>query len=124
MNSVSCPFCVPSKLLFENELAYVKEDEYPVSPGHLLIISKRHVHDWFSLTTDEQAAMIALLDRAKAYLDSRYHPDGYNAGVNCGEAAGQMIFHVHLHLIPRYAGDCPNPRGGIRAVIHAKQAYP
>lgn len=124
MSADSCPFCSPDKILFENGLAYVKEDAYPVSPGHLLVIARRHAPDWFSLTPEEQAAMLDLLDRAKAYLDARYHPAGYNAGVNCGEAAGQTVPHVHLHLIPRYAGDCPDPRGGVRGVIPARQSYP
>ncbi|HJJ39291.1 MAG TPA: HIT family protein [Methanocorpusculum sp.] len=120
----ACPFCTPSDILFENEYAYVKEDAYPVSPGHLLIISKRHVKDWFTLTDTEQNAINELLRQAKSYLDETYHPDGYNIGINCGEAAGQTIFHVHMHVIPRYAGDVQNPRGGVRAVISAKQNYP
>ena len=119
----SCPFCSISGALFENELAYVREDKFPVSPGHLLIIPKRHVPDWFLLIREEQQAMLALLSRAKEYLDVRYHPDGYNIGINCGEAAGQTVFHVHMHLIPRYAGDTGNPRGGVRGVIADKKDY-
>ena len=118
-----CPFCSISGALFENELAYVREDKFPVSPGHLLIIPKRHVPDWFLLIREEQQAMLALLSRAKEYLDVRYHPDGYNIGINCGEAAGQTVFHVHMHLIPRYAGDTGNPRGGVRGVIAEKKDY-
>lgn len=118
-----CPFCSRSGALFENEPAYVREDKFPVSPGHLLIIPKRHVPDWFLLTREEQQAMLALLSRAKEYLDVRYHPDGYNIGINCGEAAGQTVFHVHMHLIPRYAGDAENPRGGVRGVIADKKDY-
>ena len=112
-----------SGALFENELAYAKEDKFPVSQGHLLVIPKRHVSDWFSLTNEEQRAMLALLSRAKEYLDVRYRPDGYNIGINCGKAAGQTIFHVHMHLIPRYAGDTDNPRGGVRGVISEKKDY-
>lgn len=123
MTADSCPFCSPDIILFENDLAYVKEDAYPVSPGHLLIISRRHAADWFSLTDAEQAAMLDLLKTARAYLDDRYHPDGYTIGLNCGAAAGQTVFHVHMHLIPRYTGDCPNPRGGVRGVIPDKQSY-
>ena len=119
----SCPFCSISGALFENELAYVREDKFPVSPGHLLIIPKRHVPDWFLLIREEQQAMLALLSRAKEYLDVRYHPDGYNIGINCGEAAGQTVFHVHMHLIPRYAGDTGNPRGGVRGVIADRKDY-
>lgn len=121
---MSCPFCEPHEELFGNELAYVKVDEFPVSPGHVLIIPRRHVSSWFSLTGEEHAAAATLLVLTKTYLDSHYSPDGYNIGVNCGEAAGQTIPHAHLHVIPRYKGDVPNPRGGIRAVIRAKQDYP
>lgn len=67
--------------------------------------------------------MLNLADDVKRIVDEKYHPDGYNIGINVGEAAGQSIFHVHLHLIPRYAGDVPNPRGGVRGVIPAKQNY-
>ena len=119
-----CPFCEVDTLLFGNALAYVKYDMYPVSPGHVLIIPRRHVSSWFDLTPEEHAAVSELIGRAKEYLDPIYSPAGYNIGVNCGEAAGQTIMHAHLHLIPRYVGDVPNPRGGIRAVIRAKQDYP
>ena len=67
--------------------------------------------------------MFNMVDEVKRILDDRFHPDGYNIGVNIGEAAGQSIFHVHLHLIPRYSGDVPNPRGGVRGVIPLKQSY-
>jgi len=120
---MNCPFCTPEKVILENHLAYAKMDEYPVSKGHMLIIPKRHIQDWFSLPKDEKIAMIDLLDEAKKYLDLQFHPDGYNVGINCGETAGQTIFHVHLHLIPRYAGDVPNPRGGVRSVIASKCDY-
>jgi len=121
---MSCPFCDPYVELFGNEFAYVKMDEFPVSPGHVLIIPRRHVQSWFNLTREEHAAATILLALTKEYLDSHYSPDGYNVGVNCGEAAGQTIPHAHLHVIPRYTNDVPNPRGGIRAVIQAKQDYP
>lgn len=121
---MNCPFCRQDAELFGNTLAYVKEDAYPVSKGHLLIIPRRHAAQWFDLKPEEQAAMFSLLGEAKALLDARYAPDGYNIGINCGEAAGQTIFHVHVHLIPRYKGDVSNPRGGVRAVIAAKKEYP
>jgi diadenosine tetraphosphate (Ap4A) HIT family hydrolase len=107
----------------ENSQAYVIEDRFPVNPGHLLIIPKRHVADFFLVSEAERSALCALLEEAKAYLDSRYAPAGYNVGVNVGPAAGQTIAHVHLHLIPRYAGDMENPRGGVRGVIPARQSY-
>lgn len=119
-----CPFCSPDSVLFENEYAFVKEDAYPVSRGHLLIIPKRHVETCFSLTEAELSGVLSLLGQAKIYLDEKYAPDGYTVGMNCGTAAGQTVPHAHLHLIPRYHGDVADPRGGIRGVIPAKKEYP
>ncbi|OYW25639.1 MAG: hypothetical protein B7Z49_00870 [Hydrogenophilales bacterium 12-63-5] len=118
-----CPFCQPIDIVFENELAFAIRDRYPASPGHLLILPRRHVADWFDTTPDERHAMFDLADMARARLDAEFHPDGYNLGVNVGEAAGQTVFHVHLHLLPRYRGDVANPRGGVRGVIPDKQSY-
>jgi diadenosine tetraphosphate (Ap4A) HIT family hydrolase len=59
----------------------------------------------------------------KKLLDKKFNPDGYNIGMNCGEAAGQTVMHCHIHIIPRYNGDCENPRGGVRGVIPSKQNY-
>ena len=78
---------------------------------------------FFDLTKDEQIDILNLADNVKSILDEKFHPDGYNVGINVGEAAGQSIFHVHMHLIPRYKGDVPNPRGGVRGVIPTKQNY-
>lgn len=119
----NCPFCRPDDILFENDLAYAQSDKHPVNPGHLLIIPKRHVADFFLTTEAEKVALLSLLDEAKHYLDSQHAPAGYNVGINVGEAAGQTILHVHLHLIPRYHGDMENPRGGVRGVIPAQQNY-
>ena len=69
-------------------------------------------------------ALLGLLDEAKRMLDERRAPDGYNIGINVGEVAGQTIMHLHIHLIPRYRGDCANPRGGVRGVIPSRQSYP
>ncbi len=118
-----CPFCSPDGMLFENELAYAKLDKFPVNPGHLLIIPKRHFADFFHTTEEEKGAMMSLLDRAKRYLDDKHAPAGYNVGINVGEVAGQTIMHVHLHLIPRYRGDLERPRGGVRGVIPSRQSY-
>ena len=123
-----CPFCDSDIALsdgtgLENALAYVREDKFPVSPGHLLIIPKRHALDWFDLTADEQAAVTDLINQAKAWLAEKHAPDGYNIGMNCGEAAGQTVMHMHCHLIPRYSGDVDDPRGGLRGVIPGEQKY-
>jgi diadenosine tetraphosphate (Ap4A) HIT family hydrolase len=102
---------------------HIREDLYPVSPGHLLIIPNRHVANWFELTDEEQRAVMELVNRARIRLDKTLQPDGYNIGINCGEAAGQTVMHVHCHLIPRYEGDREDPRGGVRWVIPELAPY-
>jgi diadenosine tetraphosphate (Ap4A) HIT family hydrolase len=119
----SCPFCAGDGVVMRNALAYVRFDKNPVTQGHCLIIPFRHVADFFATNVDERAAMLALAEEARAILERDFAPQGYNLGVNVGEAAGQTIGHVHLHLIPRYAGDVANPRGGVRGVIPARQDY-
>ena len=98
-------------------------DGFPVSEGHTLIIPKRHVADYFDLTPDEIAAMQTTMKEIKCQLDNELHPDGYNIGINVNAAAGQTVFHFHMHLIPRYIGDVANPKGGVRGVIPEKQKY-
>lgn len=121
--AASCPFCSVEGTVLRNPLAHARYDRYPVSPGHLLIIPSRHVADFFVTTVEERNAMLALADEARALLEREYHPDGCNLGINVGAAAGQTIFHVHLHVIPRYTGDVLNPRGGVRGVIPSRQDY-
>ncbi len=118
-----CIFCNQEEIILKNELAWARYDKYPVSPGHLLIITKRHVADFFDTTIEERRALNDLLEECKKMLDREYSPDGYNIGVNCGTAAGQTIMHLHIHLIPRYQGDIDNPRGGVRGVIPDKRIY-
>jgi diadenosine tetraphosphate (Ap4A) HIT family hydrolase len=96
---------------------------FPVSEGHTLIVPVRHVASFFELTPAEQAAMLEALRKAKANLDAVLRPDAYNVGLNDGPAAGQTVMHCHLHLIPRYAGDRPDPRGGVRWVLPEKAVY-
>ena len=98
-------------------------DGYPVSPGHSLIIPKRHVGSFFDATPPERAALLALLDKAKELVEETHKPDGYNIGINDGAAAGQTVPHLHIHLIPRYEGDQDDPRGGVRWVMPAKADY-
>ena len=123
--TVLCPFCNLSaeRIVLANELAAVIRDAFPVSPGHTLIIPKRHVGSFFDVTGDEREEMLALLDSAKLDLDEEFHPDGYNVGINDGAAAGQTVPHLHLHLIPRYAGDSEDPRGGVRWIFPQKAKY-
>ena len=120
-----CPFCslLRDRLVFESELALAIRDGFPVSPGHTLVIPRRHVASFFETTPDEQAAMLKLLNLARIDLDHRRHPVAYNVGINDGPAAGQTIPHVHIHLIPRYAGDRDDPRGGVRWVLPERAAY-
>jgi diadenosine tetraphosphate (Ap4A) HIT family hydrolase len=128
MNKASqppCIFCVPDeKRIFLREDSVIGLwDGFPVSPGHALLIPHRHVPNWFEATADEKMALVVAIDQATLIIDREYKPDGYNIGMNCGAAAGQTVFHLHVHLIPRYGGDVTDPRGGVRHVIPSKASY-
>jgi len=119
-----CLFCKdPRGVSLMHELAYSARDTYAVSPGHTLVIPKRHVASFFDLTPDEVAACMELINAEKKRIDGELNPDGYNIGVNVGPAAGQSIFHTHIHIIPRYRGDVENPQGGVRHVIPKNAHY-
>jgi diadenosine tetraphosphate (Ap4A) HIT family hydrolase len=120
-----CPFCtLPSaRVIVENVTAMVIRDGYPVSPGHTLVIPKRHIGSFFDLSDLERRELLSLLDHAKRALDEELHPQGYNIGINDGAAAGQTVPHLHVHLIPRFEGDLSDPRGGVRWVIPDKAKY-
>jgi diadenosine tetraphosphate (Ap4A) HIT family hydrolase len=120
-----CPFCtVPrDRVVFESEFGLVIRDAFPVSPGHALVIPKRHVASFFDCTETEQAALLKLLNLARMDIEREFQASGYNVGINDGSAAGQTVMHLHVHLIPRYAGDAPDPRGGVRWVLPEKAAY-
>jgi diadenosine tetraphosphate (Ap4A) HIT family hydrolase len=121
----TCPFCSPpeARVRFRSELALGCDDAHPLSPGHTLIVSRRHVGSFFELTPAERTAITDLLDLARRDIVERLRPDAFNVGINDGPAAGQSIPHVHVHLIPRYRGDRANPRGGVRWVIPEKADY-
>jgi diadenosine tetraphosphate (Ap4A) HIT family hydrolase len=121
----ACPFCVPepARLLVSEDLVLALRDGYPISRGHSLIVPRRHVGSFGEASLEEQSAMLAMLRRVRALLDAELRPDGYNIGINDGAAAGQTVMHVHLHVIPRYRGDRPDPRGGIRWIIPEKADY-
>ena len=123
--TVPCPFCsLPhDRILQERETAFTIRDGFPVSPGHTLIIPRRHVSSFFGITDAERADVMSLLAAARSDLDSEFHPAGYNIGINDGAAAGQTVPHLHIHLIPRYEGDRDDPRGGVRWVLPDKAAY-
>lgn len=121
-----CPLCdrvEHAERLASSALAVAFLDGFPLNPGHALIVPRRHVADLFELSGDEQVALWTLLPVAKRVIDARYAPAAYNIGVNVGAAAGQTVGHVHVHLIPRYSGDVPDPRGGVRWVIPKRAAY-
>jgi diadenosine tetraphosphate (Ap4A) HIT family hydrolase len=118
--SVDCVLCEPKDVVVENELAFVRYDDSSLSKGHVLAIPRRHVANFFDMTTEEKQAILSLLDQAKAIMDEKHAPDGYNIGVNIGKAGGQSRMHVHVHLIPRYNGDVLDPRGGVRCVVAGK----
>jgi diadenosine tetraphosphate (Ap4A) HIT family hydrolase len=131
IDTASCPFCSPeaSRIFLETDLVLGLWDGFPVSSGHALLIPRRHVADWFQATAGEQAALTAAISEARTLIEAwaaregRPMPDGYNVGFNAGAAAGQTVFHLHVHVIPRYAGDVADARGGIRHVIPGKANY-
>jgi diadenosine tetraphosphate (Ap4A) HIT family hydrolase len=114
-----CPFCqvAAARVVAESPLTLTLRDAFPVSPGHTLVVPKRHFADLFDATSDEVTEIWQALREAAEELAARHHPNGFNLGVNVGEAAGQTIMHLHVHLIPRYKGDQPDPRGGIRRIF-------
>jgi diadenosine tetraphosphate (Ap4A) HIT family hydrolase len=125
MKNNACPFChlTKERILLENEHSIAVYDGFPVSIGHTLIIPRRHCQSCFDLSQDELYASIELLTAAKKLIDSAYSPLGYNIGINDDPAAGQTVPHCHIHLIPRYAGDRDDPRGGVRWILPEKAKY-
>ena len=123
--NAACPFCaLPDvRILLRNSAAVAIRDSYPVTPGHTLLIPVRHVASFFDATPSERQAMLTLLDMAKLQLQAEFGPAGYNIGINDGAAAGQTVGQIHVHVIPRYQGDVPDPRGGVRYVIPGKARY-
>jgi diadenosine tetraphosphate (Ap4A) HIT family hydrolase len=122
MPEQSCPFCdLGDRVLSENALAVAVRDGEPAAVGHTLVIPKRHTGSFFDLTPEEVTACHALLRDERAHIAKAHRPDGYNIGINDGESAGQSIPHTHWHLIPRYRGDHPDPRGGVRHVIPTRR---
>jgi diadenosine tetraphosphate (Ap4A) HIT family hydrolase len=125
MTDKTCPFCnLPApRVIGHNDHAFWIRDAFPVSPGHSLVIPKRHVASFFEITVEEREALLQLLDQAKQAADAQFQADGYNIGINDGAAAGQTVSHLHIHLIPRFKGDLADSRGGVRWVIPAKADY-
>ena len=109
--------------MWSDDTVLAIRDGYRVSPGHTLLIPRRHVGSYFDATADEKGALWAAVERIKLSLDDEFSADGYNVGINVGEAAGQTVPHLHVHVIPRFDGDMDDPRGGVRGVIPGKQKY-
>ena len=100
------------------------KDAFPVTEHHTLVIPKRHVSDYFELYQPERNAIDQMLhEQRQSILEQDDNDTGFNVGINAGASAGQMVFHVHVHLISRSSGDVEDPRGGVRGVIPTKQAY-
>jgi diadenosine tetraphosphate (Ap4A) HIT family hydrolase len=120
-----CVFCLRDSLeiIAENKLALAFYDTCPVSNGHSLVIPKRHVETFFDASPEEHMAISQLIIELKSLLDKNFSPDGYNIGANVGQAAGQTVFHFHVHVIPRYHGDVEDPRGGLRKVISSRNPH-
>jgi len=129
MTKPDCLFCellreVSPRIVDSDELSYVIEDGFPITKGHLLVISKRHAKDYFELSEEEYLSVLDLLAKHKKRIqDEDPSVSGFNVGMNSGQSAGQTIFHCHVHLIPRRAGDVEDPRGGVRHVITEKGYY-
>jgi diadenosine tetraphosphate (Ap4A) HIT family hydrolase len=122
-----CPFCSLSldRILLSSASgsAIALRDAYPISPGHTLIVPRRHIGSFFEATAQERAELLGLLDEVKLGLDAQFAPAAFNIGINDGPAAGQTVPHLHIHLIPRYVGDRTDPRGGVRWIIPDKADY-
>jgi diadenosine tetraphosphate (Ap4A) HIT family hydrolase len=120
-----CPFCQPreGEVFFSSELVKGVWDTYPVNPGHALLVPHRHIARWFDATAEEQVALTSAIEKARAAIEERFSPQGFNIGFNDRKAAGQSVPHLHIHVIPRYEGDVDYPRGGIRTIIPARAAY-
>ena len=120
-----CPFCEPDadRVWLQNQFGIVLWDAFPVTEGHTLVVPRQHVASIYELSAEEQAALWAMVADARHRLNDDLHPDGFNIGLNDGEAAGQTILHAHIHIIPRHAGDVADPRGGVRWIIPEKARY-
>lgn len=123
--SDKCPFCEPDadRVWLENKIGIAVWDAFPVTEGHTLVVPRQHVASIYMLPAEDQAALWHLVAQARQRLNDDLHPDGFNIGLNDGEAAGQTILHAHIHIIPRRDGDVADPRGGLRWVIPEKARY-
>jgi diadenosine tetraphosphate (Ap4A) HIT family hydrolase len=123
--STTCPFCVPdkTKIWFEYQTGFVLWDAYPVSEGHTVVVPKEYVASLYDLSEETQASLWRMASETRRRLQDELQPDGFNIGLNDGEAGGQTVMHAHIHVIPRWKCDVPDPRGGIRWIIPEKARY-
>ncbi|MEJ2244495.1 MAG: HIT family protein [Acidobacteriota bacterium] len=121
----NCPFCTmpPERIILKNECGVAVYDGFPVAEGHALVIPRIHVRSIYELMKPDQAALWSLVAGVRDILFKRFNPDGFNIGLNDGDAAGQTIDHAHIHIIPRRRGDVKDPRGGVRWVMPEKAKY-
>ena len=121
----NCPFCELDKdqIVANSSHGLAVRDGFPISPGHTLIVPRRHVASFFDLSSEEQSDLLELINDTKKLLESEFYPQGYNIGINDGPAAGQTVMHLHIHIVPRYEGDVTDPRGGIRWIFPEKANY-
>ena len=121
-----CRFCVSKpgrRVMIEGEFGYAAWDRHPVNEGHFLVIPYRHFASYFDINDQEREELWDLVEQGKVLVDEKHRPDGYNIGINVGKWAGQSIYHLHIHVIPRYKGDVVNPRGGVRGVVPNRRLY-
>ena len=125
MDNTDCPFCrlQERRILVKNAFATAFADGFPVAEGHTLVVPNQHVASLFDLPDEEQAAVWSLVAQVRARLMTELKPDGFNVGLNDGQAAGQTVMHAHVHVIPRRLGDTEDPRGGIRWILPYKARY-
>ncbi|NJE61586.1 HIT family protein [Thermococcus sp. 21S7] len=116
---MECPFCNARReaILHEDDLIRILVDSYPANRGHLLVVPRRHVESPDELSREEKAALVRSVELAMEKLRETLNPDGFNVGMNLGKAAGQTVPHLHVHVIPRWEGDCAHPRGGVRKAV-------
>ena len=125
MSVRECPFCQPAadRVFHKGEFILGLWDGFPVSPGHALLVPRRHVATWEDASPEERNALSESIVHAQAEIRKSHQPDGFNIGLNQGLAGGQTVPHLHLHVIPRYAGDVADPRGGVRWVVPERADY-
>lgn len=126
MSDQDCRFCMANpnrEILIEGKYGLAALDRHPVNEGHFLVIPHRHFPDYFDISDEEREEIWSLVAQGKKLIDEKYNPDGYNIGINVGEAAGQSVPHLHIHVIPRYKGDVENPKGGVRGVVPERKLY-